>query len=144
MQALPQAPKRAHFRWTVLLFVAALIATTAAPALADHDWASGCNSSGNTCWYEQDNGGGYMQSDHRDSNTFSDYYVGNGTQSIGYSTDKFRNKMNSTHAHVYKFNGYNTELFCVNPGSTVWWYVGGSTYTGSWAGHSGSLGWCRN
>lgn len=127
-----------------LLVAAALVAITVTPVLADHDWASGC-SNGNTCWSEVNYGGGYMQSDHRDSYTNNDYYAsGTPPQTIGFQTDYFRNKMNVTHAHVYRNQSYSSELFCVNPGSSVWYYVGGTTSTSSWLGHGGSLGWCRS
>lgn len=143
MQARQGTPKRSIHRWTVLLFVAALIATTATPVLGYHDWVSGCNTSGNTCWREAEYGGGWMQSDHRDAYMYPDKYVGNDTQRLGLDTDSFRNRMNETHAHIYKYANYSTELFCVNPGSTLIYSVHDTT-THSWKGHSESLSWCRS
>lgn len=142
MQAPQGVPKRAIHRWTVLAFAVALIASTAMPALANHDWASGCNTSGNSCWWETGSGG-YMQSDHGDDYMSGNKYVGDPSMSLGWDTDYVKNKMNSTHAHYYKYAYRSTELFCVNPGSSTWQYVG-STTTHSWNGHSGSLGWCRS
>ncbi len=113
------------------------------PAAANHDWAAGC-SRGNSCWWESQNGGGFMQSDHRDSWTFNDRYVGNTNQTIGNHTDWFRNRMTSTHAHLFALSGYwsnGPELFCVNPNSDVWYWVG-NTDTGSWLGHSGWYSGC--
>ncbi len=129
-------------RGTAGLAVLLLVISAALPVAADHDWAPGC-SLGNTCWYEGNFGGGYMQSDHRDTYTFNDWYAGNGNQSIGWHTDYFKNRMAVTHAHVYRNSNYNGELFCVNPNSVAWYWVGGTTTTGSFRGHPSSLGGCR-
>ncbi len=84
-----------------------------------------------------------MKADQRDSYTFNDWYAGNGNQSIGWHTDYFRNRMTVTHAHVFRDASYSGELFCVNPNSAIWQPVGGTTTTGSWNGHSGTLSGCR-
>ncbi len=129
------APDQRSLRGLAFLVVVAALVMSAAPALADHDWAAGC-SSGNTCWREVTNGGGNMQSDHRDSWTYFDVYAGNSSQNIGDHTDWFKNRMNVTHAHVFRFSGYSTELFCVGPADDTWIAV--PTTTGSWNGGAGA------
>ncbi|MFV1970346.1 MAG: hypothetical protein ACC683_04975 [Acidimicrobiia bacterium] len=141
MQALQGTPKRAIHRWAVLLFVAALVATTVTPALAHHDWAAGCSNS-NACFLEEGSGGGYMQSDHHDAYTFNDYYQSGIPQpTIGFQTDKVRNRMNSTRAYFRKWANYSGTLFCVNPNSTVWYLT--PSYVGSWFGVGDPDGSCR-
>ena len=130
--------------YVIVAVVAILLGVLAVPAQADHDWASGCSTSGNTCWWETGNGGGLMQSDHRDSYTFNDWYAGNPNQSIGWHTDWFRNKMNTTRAYLYRSQNYGGYLFCVNPASTTWYWVGGTTTTGSWKGKTGWRQGCRS
>lgn len=130
-------------RLITLLLAVTLIATAAIPVLAadQGNWTAGC-SSGYTCWYETT--GGYMKADQRDSYTFNDWYAGDGNKSIGWHTDLFRNRMNWYRAYLYQNSNYSSYLWCVNPGSTSWYNVGGTTTTGSWKGFSGSLPGCRS
>ena len=114
----------------------AFVPTTA--AFADHDWIDAC-ADGNACFWE----GAWLyspvkSSDHRDANTYGDLYT-NGA-SVGWDTDYVDNDMNFTHAHIYRFSNYTTELFCLNPNHGPR-NVSGTT-TASWKGHPGSLSWC--